>query len=491
MDRRRLPIIAVIITMAAAEFVTGCAAGPAFQPFGPPSVDRYTATPLPGTTAGPRQTLLIDGRIPAHWWTLFNSPALDAFEDEALRANPDLEGAEAALRQARELYLAQRGTLFPQVDFAGAGTRNRTSSTIAPVLSNNAKAYTLYQAQLNLSYDLDAFGGLRRQVESAAAQAEVQKFQTEAAYLSLTTNVANAVVQLAGLQAQLDAANKIIAAEHRTLEVTRREQALGEASSVDSANVEVALEQAEQLAPQLQKQIDGQRDMLAVFTGRTSADAPTARIALADLTLPGELPVSLPSNLVRQRPDVLAAEANVHAASAQVGVAIAARLPNFAVTGQLGGASSSLGTLLAPGNIFWLVTGTIAQSMFDAGQLRHRQKAAEAALDQAKDQYRSTVLAALQGMADVLQGIVADAEADRHAIAVVDAAAHLAMLARSQSDHGETGVLPLLAAQTALDQAEVTLAQTHTARYADTVALFQALGGGWWNEPARTADVAR
>jgi NodT family efflux transporter outer membrane factor (OMF) lipoprotein len=491
MYHRGFPIATIAIALVVTVSLSGCAAGPTFHPPAPPSVDRYTAAPLPATTAGPAQALLIDGPVPAHWWTLFNSPALDALEDEALKANPDLKAAEAALRQARELYLAQRGTLFPEVDFGGFGTRNRTSDVVAPFLSNNAKAYTLYQTQLSLSYDPDLFGGLRRQVESVAAQAEVQKFQTQAAYLTLTTNVANAVIQLAGLQTQLDAAGKIVAADRRTLDLLRQQQALGEASSIDVANAATALEQAEQLTPTLQKQIDAQRDMLAALTGRPSAAAPTMRIALGDLTLPRELPISLPSNLVRQRPDVLAAEANVHVASAQVGGAIAARLPDFAVTGQLGGASTSLGSLLAPGNIFWFVTGTIAQSVFDAGQRRHRQKAAEAALDQAKEQYRSTVLAALQATADVLHGIVADAEADRHAVAAADAAARLAALARDQSDRGEAGALPLLAAQSALGQAQAALAQARTARYADTVALFQALGGGWWNDPARTVNVAR
>jgi NodT family efflux transporter outer membrane factor (OMF) lipoprotein len=228
-----------------------------------------------------------------------------------------------------------------------------------------------------------------------------------------------------------------------------------------------------------------------VFTGRAGAEAPSDRLTLADLTLPSDLPVSLPADLVRQRPDILAAEANLHVASAQVGVAVAARLPDFTLTGSAGGASSVLTTLLAPDNTLWSIGGSIAWTVFDAGALRHKQKAAEAALAQAKAQYRSAVLGALQNTADTLQAIVEDAKTDRHAAAAQAATDRSLRLAQQQAARGETGVLPVLTAQAAENQAAVTTAQSHAARYADTVALFQALGGGWWNDPRKQADVAR
>jgi NodT family efflux transporter outer membrane factor (OMF) lipoprotein len=332
---------------------------------------------------------------------------------------------------------------------------------------------------------------VRRQIESAAATAQAQRFQTQAVFLTLTTNVAGAAVQLAGLQGQLDATERVIAADRRTLELTRQQQAAGQAATTDVATARTTLEQAEQLAPPLRKQIDQQRDLLAVLTGRASADAPTERLTLADLTLPRDLPVSLPADLVRQRPDILAAEANLHVASAQVGVAIAARLPDFTLTGSAGGASTALTTLLTPDNTLWSIAGNVAWTVFDAGALKHKQKAAEAALDQAKAQYRSTVLGALQNTADTLQAVVEDAETDRHAAAAEAAADRSLRLAQQQQARGEAGVLPLLTAQAALGQAAVTAAQSQTARYADTVALFQALGGGWWNDPQREADAAR
>jgi outer membrane protein TolC len=234
-----------------------------------------------------------------------------------------------------------------------------------------------------------------------------------------------------------------------------------------------------------------QRDLLAVLLGRPGANAPTERLTLAAFTLPRDLPVSLPADLVRQRPDVLAAEAAVHVASAQVGVALAARLPDFTITGAAGGASSAITSVLAPQNTLWSISGNVAQTVFDAGALRHKQKAAEAALDQAESQYRSTVLGALQNTADVLQAIVEDAEADRHAAAARAAGDRALTLTRQQLAHGEAGALPELNAEATAAQADVTAAQAAAARYADTVALFQALGGGWWNDPQRDADAAR
>ena len=479
-----------LVAMAAAPcLLAACTVGPNFQRPAPPAASRYTAQPLPAQAGG--QRFLAGGAVAARWWTLFNSPTLDALEDAALRANPDLQSARAALRQAHELYLAQRATLWPTIDLAANGQRAKNSDTIAPVLANNSEEYTLYQGQLNLSYDPDVFGGLHRQIESAAATAQAQRYQTEAVYLTLTTNVAGAAIQLAGLQAQLDATQRIIEADRSTLELTRQEQAAGQAATTDVATARNALEQAEQLAPPLRRQIDQQRDLLAVLIGRAGADAPTDRLTLADLTLPRDLPVSLPADLVRQRPDVLAAEANLHVASAQVGVATAARLPDFTLTASAGGASGVPTTLLTPDNALWSVGGAVAATVFDAGALKHKQKAAEAALDQAKAQYRSAVLGALQNTADALQAVVEDAETDRHAAAARDAAERSLRLARQQQANGESGVLPVLTAQAALDQAAVTTAQSQAARYADTVALFQALGGGWWNDPQRQADAAR
>ncbi len=466
---------------AGAGLLAGCTVGPNFRPPAPPPVDRYTPGPLPTRTDSGRaaQVFALGAAVANRWWTVFGSPRLDALEDEALKANPDLRSAQAALKQAHEAYLVQRAAQFPTVDLAADAEGAKNSASIASPLSSNAQLYSLYTAQLNVAYVLDVFGGLRRQTEAAAAQAENQKFLTQAAYLTLTANVANAAVQLAGLDTQLDDTQRIVEADQRTLDVTRRQQIAGEASTADVAAAETALEQAAQLAPPLRKQIDQQRDLLAALVGRAPSQAPSDRFEIADFQLPRDLPVSLPSDLVRQRPDVRVAEANVHVASALVGVAVAARLPSFTLSAAPGGASTRIGTIFTNGDALWSVTGAVAQTVFDAGALRHKQAAAQAALDQAEAQYRSAVLSGLQNTADVLQAIVDDAQALKHASAAEAAAARSERLAEDGFAQGQTGVLAVLTAEAADRQARVALSQAGAARYVDTIALYQALGGGW------------
>jgi NodT family efflux transporter outer membrane factor (OMF) lipoprotein len=422
---------------------------------------------------------------------MFGSPKLDALEAEALSRNADIAAAKAALRQAQEMWLAGRASMFPAVQLAASGTRNKNSQTLASPLSSNAQSYSLYSGQFNISYVLDVFGGERRQVEALKAAADVQRFQVEAAYLALTTNVASTALQIASLNSQLAAAEANSAALLRSLDITRQMQRSGESSATDVAAAESALEVAEQAPPQLRKQIGELKDLVAVYLGRETANLPPCDFYLSDFQLPLNLPVSLPSELVRDRPDVRAAEANLHAASARVGVAMAARLPSFQLTGALGGTSTAVQTLLSNGNNFWSVGGSLAQTIFDAGALRHQQRAAEAALEQSQAQYRAAVLAAFQNTADVLQAIMQDAETLNHAARAKDAAARSAKLAQTQVEHGETSVLTALSAQAASSQAQLAFVQARSARYTDTVALFQALGGGWWSASEGIAGGTR
>ena len=486
--------VATRLALAAAlgAALAGCTVGPDYRPPAPPGQVGYLPAPLPASTArqaddAEAQRFKMGQAVEGRWWTLFGSPTLDALEGEALEKNPDLAAAQAALGQARELVLAQRASTLPAVQVGLNGARVKNAGVLASPLSSNAQSYSLFGAQFNVAYLLDIFGGQRRQLEALRAQADVQRFQTEAAYLTLTTNVANVVLQVAGLNTQRRAVADTVAAYRRMLEITRRMQALGELSTADVAAAEAALEQAEQPGPGLDKQIAQLEDILAVYLGRPSAEAPRLTLDLADLTLPAELPVALPSELVRQRPDVRAAEANLHAASAAVGVAAAARLPSLTLDGSLGGASTALQSLLAADNILWSAGGAASQTVFDAGAGRHREKAAQAGLDQARAQYRSAVLTAFQTTADVLQAIVQDAEALQHAARADAAAARSAGLAQSQLDRGQAGALPALNAQAAERQAEVVLIQARTVRYTDTVALMQALGGGWSSADAPAA----
>ena len=494
---KKLGRCSTLILGVTAAGLAGCTVGPDFHQPPAPTVDRYLPASLPAKASSATglgdapQLFVVDGVVDARWWRMFGSPKLDALEAEALSHNNDIAAARAALRQAHEVLLAGRASIFPTVNLAASGARVKNADALASPLSSNAQTYSLYSGQFNVSYVLDVFGGQRRQVETLAAQAEVQRFQVEAAYLALTTNVASTALQIASLNSQLAAAKANVAAYRRMLDITRHMQALGEASTGDVAAAESALEQAEQAVPALRKQIGQLDDLLAVYLGRETATLPGPEFDLSDFQLPPQLPLSLPSDLVRHRPDVRAAQANLHAASAQVGVATAARLPSFQLNGSLGGTSTALATLLSNGNSLWSIGGSAAQTVFDAGTLRHQQRAAEAALDQAQAQYRGAVLAALQNTADVLQAIEQDADALDHAAMAADAAARSSSLAQAAFERGEVGALTALNAEAAARQAQLALVQARAARYADTVALFQALGGGWWSDGEGVAGERR
>lgn len=454
-------------------------------PVGPltPGTDRYLpARPVSeavGRASGPVQRFDPAPGPPARWWTRFGAPALDAAEAEALAHNVDLAAAQASLRQARELYLAQRASLFPAAQAAVSASRSKNSDTIASPLSSNAQTYSLFSGQLTVAYTPDVFGGLGLQTAGVRAQRDVQQELARATYLSLTSNVAAVMVQIASLNSQLAATDAMIAASRRSLEITRRMQALGELSGADPVAADAALQAAEAQAPLLRRQLAVLTDMLSVLTGRPPSETPTPTLGLADLTLPPELPLSLPSDLLRQRPDVRAAEASLRVAAAQAGVAAAARAPSFSLGANAGGTASRLGSLLSSPNTLWTLGVGVTAPVFDAGALRHRKLAADAALDQAKLQYRSTVLAALQSTADVLQAISADADAAGHAAQAEAAARRLRDIALAQEARGQTGALTALAAEVSWRQSELGLIQTRSARMADTVALYQALGGDW------------
>jgi NodT family efflux transporter outer membrane factor (OMF) lipoprotein len=467
--------------------LAGCAVGPNYSPPPPPAIGGYASTPLPvqtaaADTAGGRAQSFVQGLdVSGRWWTLYGSPELDALMDQALRANPDLKAAQAALRAAREAWYAQRGALLPTLDGGYSVSRQKVSDVNASPLNSNVELFTLHTAQLTVGYVPDVFGGLRRQAENAQAQAEAQRFQTEAAYLTLTANVVAAAVQQASLREQVNQTRAIIASDKRTLDLMQRQQALGEIARTDVAAQEALVAQAEQTLPPLEKALAQQNDLIAVLAGRTPAEAPIPVIGLDRLALPAELPVSLPSKLVQQRPDIQAAAANLHAASANVGVALAARLPTFPLSAALGGQSTDIPSLFTSGNVFWTLAGSVAQPIYEGGQLKHKQRAAEALLDQAKAQYQSTVLAAFQNVADSLQALDADARTLQAAVAAERSTGESLALAQQQYAAGQGASLAVLSAEQARGQARLALVQAQAARFADTAALFQALGGGWWN----------
>ncbi len=482
MRRRGLVAGAAIATL-----VAGCALGPNFHRPSPPAVSGLTPGALPSATAsapvagGASQAFVQGAGVGGDWWTAFGSPQIDALVQRALKANPDLEAARAALRAAHEAYLVQRGALLPTADASYNVTREKSSNALSPVLNDNADLFTLHTVTLTVAYTPDVFGGVRRQVENAAAQAENQRYQGEATFLTLTSNLVSGAIQEATLREQVEAYQRLVQIASDVLKIIRRQKALGQLTGIDVATQETVLAQARQALPPLEKQLAAQRDQIADLTGRLPVEDQDAPIRLADLTLPASLPVSLPSKIVDQRPDIRAAEANLHAASAAVGVAIAARLPDFPLTGQAGGASTTLANLFASSNTFWLAAGSVAQPIFEGGMLLHKQRQAEALLDQSRAQYRSAVLLAFANVSDSLQAIDADSRGLAAAVQAETAATTALDITRKQLDVGQVAGLNVLLAQQLYEQAVLARVQAQGARFTDTVALFQSLGGGWWN----------
>jgi NodT family efflux transporter outer membrane factor (OMF) lipoprotein len=318
-------------------------------------------------------------------------------------------------------------------------------------------------------------------VESLAAQEAGQRYALEATYVTLSTNVVLAAVQEASLRAQIAATERMVAIETEQLQIMQREVDLGAISVSDATAQEVVLAQTAALLPPLRKQLAIQRDALCALLGKLPSQEPAATFEFTGLELPLDIPVSLPSQIVEQRPDVRMAEEQMHSASADVGVAIANMLPQISIDASIGGTSTSIAHMFAAGNKFWTEGATLSQTVFAGGTLYHREQAARDALDQAGAQYRSAVIAAFQNIADSLHAVVFDAEALKANRDAEQSAQRSLDYARKAQELGSVSYLQLLNAEQAYQQAVVNRVQAQANRYADTAALFQALGGGWWN----------
>ena len=459
-----------------------CAVGPNFKKPDAPPVKDYLAQPPPEQTGADAQKYVAGQDIPGQWWTLFHSPPLDELVQQSLKSNPTLQAAQATLRQANENVAAQKGAFFPKVQAEYDFSRNRDpTGTLQPALNSGAPIYDLHTAQVSVSYMFDFFGLERRQVESLQAQADSQRFQLEAAYLTLTSNVVTTAIQEASLRAQIAATTEIVNSERETARILRRQFELGSIAETDVMATDAALANLEATLPPLEKQLAVQRHQLAALAGRFPSDEPSQKFELDALTLPVEIPLSVPSELVRQRPDVLSAEAQLHVASAELGVATANLFPQISLTAAAGGTSTLFNQLFSSGNTFWNVGGSLTQTLFAGGTLIHQRRAAAAALDAAGAQYRAVVLAAFQNVADALTALQLDADAVNANLKAAQSGADSLKATRHNVELGLASYLALLTAEQTYNQAVLNLAQARANRYSDTAALLQALGGGWWN----------
>jgi len=474
--------------------LASCAAvGPDFQtpalPAGAAVAD-YTPAPLPGDTAsatgpgGAAQHLSFGEQIPAQWWSLFQSPPLDELVRGAIAQSPNLVSAQAALRNAQELLNAQSGALrYPNVSAKAGAERERATALSSG--SPGGGVFNVYNASVDVSYTVDAFGSTRRTLEGLQAGVDYQNFQVEAAYLTLTSNLVTTAIKEASLRAQLQATREVLDAQQQQLDVLNGQFDAGAIPRATVLTQQTQLAQTRATLPPLEKQLAQTRHQLAVYAGRLPNEAGSLpEFSLDSLQLPQQLPVSLPSSLARQRPDVQASEALLHQASAQVGVATANLYPQIQLSASLGALALTPAGLLERSNTLWSLVGGLTQPIFNGGSLNAQRRAAVAAYDEATAQYRGTVLNAFQNVADALRALDADA-ATLKVQAEAEALARESLeLSRSQYQLGGVSYLSLLTAQQAWLQTHVALVQAQAARYADTAALFSALGGGWWQRGA-------
>jgi NodT family efflux transporter outer membrane factor (OMF) lipoprotein len=461
--------------------------GPNFKRPVAPADGGYTPAPLPTTSntpnvpGGEAQAFVGGQDIPGEWWTLFHSQPLNDVIERSLKANPGLKAAQAALVVARENVLAQRGAYYPSVAGSFSASRSKTSSDISPTPNSGALSFSLYTPQVSVSFVPDVFGLNRRTAESLHAQEQETRFALAATHITLSSNVAATAIQEASIRGQIDATRELTTINTNMLQILRNQYRAGYASELDVAGQELQLAQIAATLPPLLKQLAQQRDLLAALSGGFPSQELAEKFELSNLQLPQELPVSLPSQLVEQRPDVRQAEENLHAASALIGVAVANRLPSFALTADLGSMALAAAGIFSGGTGFWDTGASITQPIFQGGTLLHRERAARAAYTQADEQYRSTVLTAFQNVADTLNALQQDADGLKAAAAARDASRVTLDLAMRQFESGYVNNLALLIAQQTYQQAVLNLVQAQANRYADTAALFQALGGGWWN----------
>jgi NodT family efflux transporter outer membrane factor (OMF) lipoprotein len=479
-----------------AAALAGCAVGPDYRRPDPPAVATYTAEALPAKTAtapvvgGAAQRFVSGADLPARWWELYRSEALDRWIREALADSPTLVAAEATLRRAQEIRRARSGELLPSVDANVSASRQKLSGGSLGESNLQINPFTLYNASVNVSYTLDLFGRTRRELEALQAQVDYQGFQLEGAYLTLTSNIVTAALQEASLRGQLQATRDILATQEEQFALIEKQFELGGIARTDVLAQRASLAQSRAILPPLEKRLAQTRHLLAVLAGRFPGDAADLpEFHLEDFRLPEELPVSLPSSLVRQRPDIRSSEELLHAASASVGVATANLYPQITLSARYGTETAQIGDLFRPGTAVWGFGAGLLQPIFRGGELEATRRAEIAGFDQAAAQYRETVLQAFRDVADVLRALDYDAMTVKAQVEAEAAARDTLDIAKKQVRFGATSYLSLLNAQRQYLLARILLVQAQAGRFADTAALFQALGGGWWNREPETGTT--
>ncbi|MCP1216654.1 efflux transporter outer membrane subunit [Acetobacter orientalis] len=465
--------------------LTGCTVGPDYHRPALSVDNAYTPDgTMPAPTAGAMQSFRPGQDIPAQWWDLFHCPALNGLVTHAIAHSPNLASAHQALLAAQEGVAAQKGALWPNISGFFNPTRNKISQGMG-VQGFNSYLYNLHTLQLNISYMPDVWGGIRRQIEASDAQRALARFQLEAAYLSLTSNLVAAAIQYAAIRGQIEATEGTIASARAILAINEQQARFGDLGERDVTPQRLLLAQAEQALPPLRQQLAVQHDLIAALAG-DGPDVSVPDFRLADFHLPTDLPVSLPLQLIDQRPDIRAAEETVRAASAQIGVAVAARLPDLNLVATPGLAVNRFSQFATPGYGTWTLAAMITQPLFDGFTLLHQERGARATYQKAAEDYRSTIVLAVQNVSDALHAIHNDADTLVASVKAEDQARQALNFARTGQRYGDESTLLVLMAEQGETQARMTMVQAQSAQLSDTVGLFQALGGGWWNRRPAT-----
>lgn len=489
----RAALVASLLAGAAAGCTT---VGPNFTPPPAPNTAHYTS---PGETtqpdaddgAAPAQTIALGKKVTAGWWALFRSPDLDGLVKQAIAGSPSLDSAKARLSEAREGVVEARSALYPQIGFNASIAGEKQSAAmfgLQPSAFPLPDSYELFQFGPSASYTLDLFGGARRKIEQQAALADFQGDQLDAAYLALTGDTVTQAIAVASVRAQLKAVSDILQIDQQNLELVREERKAGTVPDSDVVRAESQLATDKTLRPGLDQQLSVAKHALAVLTGRAPGDWSPPEFDLTALTLPSELPVSLPSDLVHQRPDILAAESLLHASSARIGIATAQLYPEITLSAGLSASSLNGGALFDPSGLVWSIAGGLTQPIFDGGRRKAQQRAALADFKASAADYRQTVLLSFGQVADVLQSLTHDADLLASQQRALELASESQRLQRVNYSAGGVGLLDLLDAQRQYQQALIGYVRAQAQRYQDTIQLMVAMGGGWWDANLTMSD---
>ncbi|HET7570482.1 MAG TPA: efflux transporter outer membrane subunit [Gammaproteobacteria bacterium] len=475
------------LAVGVAGALAGCAVGPDFQRPAPPEVNSFTRQPVGKTAStsghgGKAQHFVQVKQIKADWWRLFHSKQLDALIQQAFNQNPSLQAAEATLKEAQANLAAVEGGLYPQVNANLSATRQKISGAqFGGAVGGGSHIFDIYGASVGVSYNADVFGGVRRSIEAQQAQVDYQRYQLHAAYLTLIGNLTGYAINAASYRAQIKATENIIQAEENQLNLVEAQEKAGAVSYSDVLQARAQLAATRTRLAPLRQSLSVAEHQLATLAGELPGNWQVTHFTLQDLTLPGELPLMVPSQLVHQRPDILAAESALHAASAQIGVAVANEYPQISLSGSYGSQATDIGDLFNAPSMIWNLGASLLAPIFHGGALRARTEAARAAFQAAAAQYRQTVLTAFAQVADVLRALENDAASLKAQQVARSAAQKSLQLARTQYKAGAVSFVTVLTAEQQYANAQLGYVQALAQRYLDTTSLFSALGGGWWS----------